>query len=109
MKNTLILAAAVLAGIAHADTLLTAPNSAGGEIRLTNNTAKACPPGYWAAYSTGADVNDPPGRGCWRIVDMSAHVMWDSGSERMFPLERFKFTDYGWKLYGDKKPHKGAL
>lgn len=109
MKNTLILAAALLAGIAHADTILVGPNTAGGELRLTNNTAKVCASGYWVVYSTGPDVNDEPLRGCWRIVDMSAHVMWSTGDERMFPLERFNFTAYGWKLYGDKKPSKGAM
>jgi hypothetical protein len=100
MKTTILAiltAAAALLTTApvHADTLATIPNQAGGKIHLTDNTADTCAKGYLAAYSTSSDVNVNVMRGCWRVIDDSAHILWSNGNERMFPLAVFELTPYG--------------
>lgn len=109
MKKSLTIIALALAAMhANADTVFIAENKAGGTINLTDNTSTSCPKGYFVYYSTGKSVNDNIDRACWRYVDGNAHVMFKNGTERMFPIDRFELTEYGTANYGDDKPAKPA-
>lgn len=88
---------AVFSAKASAQTMATAPNTSGGEIRLASND---CP---------RAELKDQKKRmlayirtsdneiivGCWRTVDGQAHVDYETIGVRLYPFSGFTLTKYG--------------
>ncbi|MBS0454231.1 MAG: hypothetical protein JSS14_23265 [Proteobacteria bacterium] len=110
-KTLACMAFALTCMAAQADTVFIAANKAGGTMNLTDNTSSDCPKGYMVYFGTGKDVNDDITRGCWRIINDSAHLMFQGGGERMIPMNNFDLTAYGDANYGSggKKTRGSSL
>jgi hypothetical protein len=71
----------------RAQPYLSAKNEGGGEIVLTSYTVSTCAEGLKAMYTML-----PTGRvyhGCWAYINEKAHVKYDDGERRVYPIEYF--------------------
>lgn len=84
--KTLILALALLAGAAQAQTIATSPNSAGGEIRLMGSKGD-CPDGLRVVLSTGSTGEFL--QGCWFLMEDKVYVNYSNGLKRLYPVDGF--------------------
>jgi len=71
---------------AHAATW-TMPNSAGGQIVLTDRQCSAKYPKLLQMYARGADGTTL--NGCWALYDGYVHVVYDDRSERTYDPSMF--------------------
>lgn len=85
MKKIFILLA--LCGLAHAETIATLRNKAGGLIVLTDVQTDRCRDFVGAVYSTME--NNQTSWGCWFTDDLMVHIRWSDGDTRAYPIENF--------------------
>ena len=87
----LLLIAALVAAPAMADSWAIR-NKAGGEIVITD---RRCPevPNLGRSYYYGSDGQIR--QGCWTVIDDQVRVVWQDGTEYVYPLNSFykKSTD----------------
>ena len=109
-RPVLAASVALLVSAATAGTLFTAPNKVGGQIKLTDLTSASCSDGYRVVISTSAPGSDDQNitRGCWRAFDGEIHIIWRSGQERMWSLDRFEMTDYASQKIGNRPAKQEA-
>ena len=89
MKKLLILAA-LLCGAAQAETLATAPNAIGGQIRLMAERG-SCSEGSRVVLLTS-----PSGefvQGCWFLMEDKVYAAYSNGLKRLYSLEGFTLTN----------------
>lgn len=78
-------------GLAHADTVATLKNKAGGLIVLTDVVTERCRNFAGAAYATRSD--NQTSWGCWSSDDLMVHIKWMDGDTSAYPLEVFTVND----------------
>ena len=102
MKKLLI-ALFLIAGSAHADTVATANNNAGGMLVITdipcNNSSG------WYAYASARTVSTL--FGCWWSDQTMVHITWNDGDVRSYPLNIWDVNLEIAKKLGDKNKGKG--
>jgi hypothetical protein len=89
---------------AHADTIATLKNRAGGQIVLTDVETTQCKGFVGAAYSTGD--NNQTTWGCWFSDDLMVHIRWYDGDTRAYPLVNFVVNEEVLRRYKDRKKGK---
>ena len=71
----LLLALALLTGVAQAQTYVM-PNNGGGEITLTTQTCKADNGAYTQLKHAYTWSNSVYMEGCWALIDGNVHITW---------------------------------
>jgi hypothetical protein len=89
MKKLLL--ALAFCGFAHADTVATLKNKAGGLIILTDVVTEQCRNFVGAAYTTRSD--NQTSWGCWFSDDMMVHIRWHDGDTRAYPIDSFTINE----------------
>lgn len=83
MKKLLI-ALALVSGIAQADTWVM-PNNGGGQIVLTDRKCV----GYKTLYYAYTYTNQAYFDGCWALIDGKVHVVWEKNQRRVYNMNDF--------------------
>lgn len=101
MLTKIILATSLLlGGAAQAEVVATAPNNAGGEIRLTIDSCSARP-GMLFMFSTSSEGNYTAG--CWQVADGDIFVIYNNGGRRLYDIGRFTMRE---KTEPTRRTHK---
>ncbi len=88
--KALILALALIAGAAQAQTFV-ANNNGGGQMILKMDEKCKASDKLFLIYSfTG---NGTTIEGCWAYIDNAVHVIWEDGDKRVYPADMFKRMD----------------
>lgn len=92
MKRLLgLMLAAMTAAAAHADTVATLNNRAGGVIVLTDVATDSCRGFVGAVYATGE--RNRTMWGCWFSDDLMVHIRWDDGDTRAYSIGSFEINE----------------
>lgn len=83
----LVLALLLCASAVHADPYLSAKNEGGGEIVLTSYATSTCGEGLKAMYAMLP--NGTVYHGCWAYINEKAHVRYEDGSRKVYPIDYF--------------------
>lgn len=84
MKKLLI-ALALISGIAQADTWVM-PNNGGGQVVLTDRVCE----GYKSLHQAYTYTDKVYLSGCWTVMDGKVHIAWDKNQgRRVYELENF--------------------
>jgi len=92
MKRLLGLVLAAMTTVAaHADTVATLRNKAGGVIVLTDVTTDSCRGFVGAAYSTTSSNRTM--WGCWFSDDLMVHIKWSDGDSTAYSVDVFDINE----------------
>lgn len=105
MKLFKLLPLLALCGLAHADTIATLRNKAGGLIVLTDVVTERCK-GFAGAVYTISD-NNQTSWGCWMSDELMVHVRWSDGDTRAYPIESFTVNDEALRRFRDRRRNGG--
>lgn len=86
-----VLSLLAAASIAHADTVATLNNRAGGLIVLTDVMTDSCRSFAGTVYATTS--SNKTLWGCWFSDDMMVHIRWDDGSTTAYALNNFEVNE----------------
>ena len=103
MRKILVLLA--LCGIAHADTIATLRNKAGGVIVLTDVQTDRCRDFVGAVYATMD--NNQTSWGCWFSDDLMVHIKWNDGDTRAYPIDSFTINTEAVRRLRDRRKSGG--
>lgn len=88
--KTLILALALIAGAAQAQTFV-AGNNGGGQIVLKMDEPCKRHKELMRIYTF--TIEGLTLEGCWAYIDNAVHVLWDDGDKRVYPADMFQRID----------------
>lgn len=104
MKSKLFFLVFALCTFAHADTIATMKNKAGGLIILTDVVTTQCKGFVGAAYATADD--NKTSWGCWFSDEIMVHIRWHDGDTRAYLIDSFNVNEEAVRRLRDRQKGK---